>query len=73
MTDVIKVVVKEPETVRISGAGATVTIAQAVLPGPPGPPGPGGGFISADPGNSITTGTDGGLYCPAVTTATTDW
>ena len=65
MTDVVKVVVKEPETVRIS---------QAVLPGPPGPPGPGGsGFISADPGNSITTGSDGGLYCPAVTTATIHW
>jgi hypothetical protein len=41
VTDVVKVVVKEPETVRISGAGALVTIAQAVLPGPPGPPGVG--------------------------------
>jgi hypothetical protein len=39
-------------------------------PGPPGPPGPQGpqghgGFPSADPGNAITTGTDGGLYCNA--------
>jgi len=33
VTDVVKVVVKEPETVRIS---------QAVLPGPPGPPGAAG-------------------------------
>jgi hypothetical protein len=68
VTDVVKVIVKEPETLRI---------AQAVLPGPPGPPGPPGanglGSISADPGNAIVTGTDGGLYCPAVTTATTDW
>jgi hypothetical protein len=73
VTDIVKVVVKEPETVRISGAGEMVVIAQAVLPGPPGPPGQGGGFISVDPGNGITTGTDGGLYCPAVMTATTDW
>jgi hypothetical protein len=77
MTDAVRVIVREPETVRISGAGAMVTVAQAVLPGPPGPPGPAGanglGAISADPGNAITTGSDGGLYCPAVTTATTDW
>ena len=74
MTDVVKVIVREPATVRVSGAGAMVTIAQAVLPGPPGPPGANGlGSISTDPGNSITIGTDGGLYCPAVTTATTDW
>jgi len=73
VTDVVKVVVKEPETVRISGAMLPGPPGPSGPPGPPGPPGPGGGFISADPGNGITTGTDGGLYCPAVTTATTDW
>lgn len=49
-------------------------------PGPPGPPGPKGDpglpgidAISTDPGNAITTGTDGGAYCPAVITSTLHW
>ena len=39
------------------------------IPGPPGPPGEKGAngdvsSLSADPGNAITVGTDGGLYAP---------
>jgi hypothetical protein len=40
--------------------------------GPPGPPGP-SGVISADDGNALTHGSDGGLYCPAVISSTTHW
>lgn len=76
MTEVV--IVREPQTVvHVADARITVEAAQPGLPGPPGPPGPPGanglGSISADAGNAITTGTDGGLYCPAVITQTFDW
>lgn len=69
------IVVREPTT--------TVTVAidavrvSVVTPGPPGPPGPPGadglGTLSADPGNALTLGTDGGLYCSAVLPLTLHW
>ena len=54
------VIIREPAPV------VTVT-----TPGPQRPPSP--VAISADDGNAITTGTDGGAYCPAVITATIHW
>ncbi len=61
MTEVV--IVREP-----------TVIVQAGQPGLPGPPGAdGSSHISSDPGNAITTGTDGGLFCPAVTAHSFDW
>lgn len=36
-------------------------------------PGGGGAAISADPGNAITQGSDGGLYSAAVIVSTLHW
>jgi hypothetical protein len=33
----------------------------------------GGANLSADPGNAIGIGSDGGLYCPAVVVSTLHW
>lgn len=67
MTDLV--IVKEPVLV--------VTIQSDGLMGPPGSTGPPGanglGAISSDAGNAITTGVDGGLYCPAVVQGVTHW
>lgn len=76
MTEVV--VIREPVTVmQVEARPVVVQAAQPGLPGPPGPPGPPGangiGAISSDGGNAIRTGTDGGLYCPAVVVNTLHW
>lgn len=43
------------------------------VPGLPGPPGAPGGTISADAGNALAAGLDGGLYCPAVVAGLNHW
>jgi hypothetical protein len=49
-------------------------VIEKITEGPQGPPGsPGVGAISADEGNAISLGSDGGLYCPAVISSTIHW
>jgi hypothetical protein len=43
------------------------------MPGPPGPPGIGGMSISADSDNTITLGSDNGIYCSAVLNGQIHW
>jgi hypothetical protein len=69
MTD--KVVVHDKVIVTVAGTiqGPPGPQGPQGIQGPPGPP----GFPSADPGNAITTGSDGGLYCPAAVVSTLHW
>jgi hypothetical protein len=51
-----------------------VVLSDNVLPGPPGPSGPPGiGSISKDTDNTITLGSDNGIYCSAVLNGTIHW
>jgi hypothetical protein len=51
----------------------SVVISDNVLPGPPGPPGIGGMGISTDIDNTITIGSDNGVYCSAVLNGQIHW
>jgi hypothetical protein len=51
-----------------------VVLSENVLPGPPGPQGnPGIGSISKDTDNTITLGSDNGLFCSAVLNGIIHW
>jgi hypothetical protein len=50
-----------------------IVISDNVLPGPPGPPGIGGRDISKDTNNSLTIGSDNGIYCSAVLNGQIHW
>lgn len=70
------VVVKDPQViVRVSAQHTLVAVAQPGLVGPQGPQGPAehAAYPSLDDGNAITTGSDGGLYCPAVLNGISHW
>lgn len=47
----------------VTAAPVTVVTAGQGLQGAPGP----GGFVSRDPGNTLSLGTDSGLYAPDFT------
>jgi hypothetical protein len=72
MTDIINVRITHRDVVRVMDNSTTTKIVRVGIPGPHGASGP-PGFPSTDHGNAIIIGSDGGLYCQAVTTATTDW
>jgi hypothetical protein len=50
-------------------------LVNSAMQGPPGPPGPAGAFaaVSADQGNTLSLGSDDGLYIPAVVGASFNW
>ncbi len=78
MTDAVTVVIQPQPVVTVTDQPLRVEIGVPGLQGPPGPPGPPGanglGAISADAGNVLTTGTDGGLYVPPGTgLSTSHW
>ena len=54
-------------------SGLVAMVGVPGVPGVPGPPGAPGGTISADPGNALSAGLDGGLYCPAVVAGLNHW
>jgi hypothetical protein len=79
-------IIVQPDIITIASP-TLVTRIETGFQGPPGPPGPQGlagpqgpqgppgpsGVISADDGNALMHGSDGGLYCPAVVSSTIHW
>jgi hypothetical protein len=73
MAEEIVVVIEEKFDTIISHEIEVVVVNDNAMPGPPGPPGIGGMSISADSDNTITLGSDNGIYCSAVLNGQIHW